>query len=72
MGDRVVLGRLERLRVQLAAGFAGRVPDGMLVRVSSLSRDPRAAYAAQRGFVASLLAAMPAGARERLAGKRSA
>jgi exosortase B len=72
MGDRVVLGRLERLRVQLAAGFAGRVPDGMLVRVSSLSRDPRAAYAAQRGFVASLLAAMPAGARERLVGKRSA
>jgi hypothetical protein len=44
----------------------------MLVRVSSLSRDPRAAYAAQRGFVASLLAAMPAGARERLVGKRSA
>jgi EpsI family protein len=72
MGDRVVLGRLERLRVQLASGFAGRVPDGMLVRVSSLSHAPRAAYAAQQGFVASLLAAMPEGARERLAGKRSA
>src|SRR5205814_1223827 len=37
MGDRVVLGRAQRLRVQLASGLAGRIPDGMLVRVSSLS-----------------------------------
>src|SRR6185369_6497094 len=39
MGDRVVRGRLERLRVQVESGLAGRIPDGMLVRVSSLSSD---------------------------------
>src|SRR5260370_41512085 len=44
MGDRVVLGRFERLRVQLSSGLAGRIPDGMLVRISSLSADPARAY----------------------------
>ncbi|HSN21120.1 MAG TPA: EpsI family protein, partial [Usitatibacter sp.] len=70
MGERVVLGRLERLRVQLAAGFRGEIPDGMLVRVSSLSADPASAFAAQGRFVGALLAAMPPTAVERLAGAR--
>ncbi|HET9470420.1 MAG TPA: EpsI family protein, partial [Usitatibacter sp.] len=70
MGERVVLGRLDRLRAQLAAGFAGRVPDGMLVRVSSISGDPRAAFAAQRGFADALLAAVAPDAARRLAGAR--
>jgi EpsI family protein len=68
MGDQVVRSRLQRLRVQLAAGLAGRIPDGMLVRVSSISRDAGSAYAEQQRFVAALLAAMPAGAAARLAG----
>ncbi len=45
MGDRVVLGRLERLRVQLENGLRGRLPDGMLVRVSSLDTDAARAHA---------------------------
>ena len=68
MGDRVVRGRVERLAMQLREGFAGRIPDGMLVRVSSISDDPARAYAAQQAFMAELLAAMPAGDRVRLAG----
>jgi EpsI family protein len=59
MGDRVVLGRLERLRVQLENGLRGRLPDGMLVRVSSLDPDAGRAHAAQRAFVAALAAAVP-------------
>jgi EpsI family protein len=68
MGDRVVRGRLERLAVQLREGFAGRIPDGMMVRVSSISTDPGAAYAAQQAFVAALLASMPPAERARFAG----
>ncbi|MGZ5072719.1 MAG: exosortase B [Usitatibacter sp.] len=68
MGDRVVRSRLERLEVQLASGFGGRVPDGMLVRVSSISRDPAAAFAAQQAFVAALLAAVPPADAARIAG----
>jgi EpsI family protein len=68
MGDRVVLGRLERLGVQLANGLRGRVPDGLLVRVSSLDGDPARAYAAQAAFVAALVAAVPERHVARLAG----
>jgi EpsI family protein len=68
MGDRVVRGRVERLAMQLREGFAGRIPDGMLVRVSTISTDTAAAYAAQQAFVAQLLAAMPSTDRTRLAG----
>ena len=71
MGDRVVMGRAERLAVQLRSGLAGTIPDGMLVRVSSLSRDATAAYAAQQGFVSALLAAMPADGVARLVGANS-
>jgi EpsI family protein len=68
MGDRVVRGRLERLAMQLREGFAGRIPDGTLVRVSSISADAPAAYGAQQAFMAQLLAAMPSTDRVRLAG----
>jgi EpsI family protein len=68
MGDRVVLGRAERLRVQLENGLAGRVPDGMLVRISNLSGDVRGSYALHRSFADALLAALPAGAATRFAG----
>jgi EpsI family protein len=58
MGDRVVLGRAERLEVQLRNGLAGRIPDGMLVRVSNLTGDAKAAYATHRSFVAALVASL--------------
>jgi EpsI family protein len=70
MGDRVVLGRLERLRVQLASGMHGRMPDGMLVRVSSLSTDAAGAYAAQQAFMGEVVAAMQPRDAARLVGTR--
>jgi EpsI family protein len=71
MGERVVRGRLERLNVQLASGLAGRIPDGMLVRVSSISTDVAPAFDAQQKFVAALLAAMPEAHAARVAGARN-
>ena len=68
MGDRVVRGRLERLQVQVRAGLAGRIPDGMLVRVSSLSTDAPRAYAAQDAFLSAVVAAIPAGDAARIVG----
>jgi EpsI family protein len=68
MGERVVLGRLERLRVQLAHGLQGRVPDGLLVRVSSIDPDPARAHAAQAAFVGDLAAAVPSQYAARLVG----
>ena len=71
MGDRVVLSRLERLRTQLAWGFSGRVPDGVLVRVSSFSTHPGEAYAAQAAFLAALLQPLAPRDATRLAGTPS-
>jgi EpsI family protein len=72
MGDRVVRGRIERFGMQLRSGLHGVVPDGMLVRVSSLSPDAGTAYAEQQQFVATLLSAVPTPAATRLAGASGA
>ena len=71
MGDRVVMSRLERLRVQASEGWAGRVPDGLLVRISNLSTDPARAFAAEEEFLAAALAAIPPQQRWRFAGGRA-
>ena len=68
MGDRVVLGRLERLMVQLRFGLSGRIPDGMLVRVSSISSNPAQAFNGQEEFMRALLEGMRQGAVPRLLG----
>lgn len=71
MGDHVVIGRLERLREQIAFGLRGRVPDGLLVRVSSIDADPARAHAAQDAFLAALLSAADSRSAVRLAGSPS-
>ena len=58
MGNQVVLGRFERMMVQLRYGLSGEIPDGMLVRISNLSADEPASYAEHASFVRDLLAAM--------------
>lgn len=54
---------------QLKHGLTGRVPDGMLVRVSSIDRDEAGAFALQNAFVNQMFDAMPPEARKRLTGK---
>ena len=68
MGDHVVIGRLDRLIAQIGYGLAGKIPDGLLVRVSSISRDAPASFAAQDEFLRSLLGAVGAPLRRQLAG----
>lgn len=71
MGDRVVLGRLERLVVQLRFGFSGRIPDGTLVRVSNLSTEPTRAFKAHEDFIGALVGGMRANDVHRLLGSSS-
>lgn len=72
MGDRVVLGRLERLMVQLKFGLSGRIPDGMLVRVSSFSSHPAQAFRGHEEFIGALLGAAREGDVRRLLGSEPA
>ena len=68
MGDRVVIGRLDRLIAQIGYGLVGQIPDGLLVRVSSISKDAPASFAAQDEFLRGLLGAVSAPVRHQLAG----
>lgn len=71
MGDRVLLGRLDRLMVQLRFGLSGRIPDGMLVRVSNISTNPTRAFKEHEEFIGALLGGMRRGDVHRLLGSPS-
>jgi EpsI family protein len=53
----------------LKYGLTGRVPDGLLVRVSSLDADEANAFAVQDAFLRDLLSAMTPDFRSRLLGR---
>lgn len=69
MGNDVRLSRLGRLYAQIRYGLQGEVPDGLLVRVSSVNKDAQNAFALQDAFVAQLLAQVSPDTRARLAGQ---
>jgi EpsI family protein len=52
----------------IRSNLAGRIPDGLLVRVSAVSNDPERAEATLTKFAAEMLSAMPAAARHMLIG----
>ncbi|MYM65291.1 EpsI family protein [Pseudoduganella sp. FT55W] len=53
---------------QLRYSLAGQVPDGMLVRVSSIETDRERAYVLQQRFVNDMLASVSESGRQRLIG----
>lgn len=57
-GDQVVSGRFEQRLTELRLGFEGKVPHGLLFRVSSIDGDAQSAYREQERFVNDLLSAM--------------
>lgn len=54
---------------QMRYTLTGVIPDGMLVRVSSIGRDENDAYEIQTDFIEAMLAAMNDAGRERITGK---
>lgn len=68
VGDRATLPGIGRKLSQLTYGLTGKVPDGMLVRVSSIEADAGRAYALQESFVQDLLASVDPATRVRLVG----
>ena len=69
VGDRVVISGTEQKLAQLAYGFRGTVPDGMLVRVSSIDGDTVRAQALQARFVSEMAAAVIPTERSRVIGR---
>lgn len=67
-GDRAVVteSRLEKRLIEIRVGLTGKVPDGLLVRVSSIDDQPDQAYTMHQAFVRDLLAGVDPEARRRL------
>ena len=71
VGDEAVQEGLQRRLADLRYGLTGRIPDGLLFRVSSIDRDQSRAYRNQDEFVGELLNAVSPLDRERLSGLRA-
>lgn len=69
VGDRVPGASGFRQKfAQLGYGLRGNIPDGMIVRVSSIDRQADAAWTLQARFLDELVAALPEDGRPRVVG----
>lgn len=71
VGDQQTQFGLGMKLAQMRYTLTGVIPDGMLVRVSSIDRDETGAYEIQTDFIRAMLGALQDGERERLTGKFS-
>lgn len=68
VGDELTEFGLKHKLTTLKYGITGRIPDGMLVRVSSIDRDEQHAYRLQDKFINTMLSALSAEDQIRLLG----
>jgi EpsI family protein len=68
VGDRVVQSGIQKKLVEMSYGFTGKIPDGLLFRVSSIDPEIAQAYAFQANYITQLLGAVTPEQRRRLAG----
>lgn len=71
IGDKVTSNATARKLAQLKYGLTGKIPDGLLFRVSSISDNKEKGFAEQAIFVKSLLSVLDPGNRARLIGPGS-
>jgi len=69
VGDRITLSGTEQKLAQLSYSVRGVIPDGMLVRVSSIDSNAANAYRVQEAFIAQLSTAIPSQYRAQVIGK---
>lgn len=68
VGDQATSSGTQAKLAQLKYGLTGKVPDGMLVRVSSIDRDESRAYGIQGDFLGEMLKVLDREDRLRIAG----
>ncbi len=68
VGDRVTLSRSDQKLTQFRLGLKGLIPDGMLVRVSSIDGDMARGHRMQAQFLTDMAAAFSETSRDRVFG----
>lgn len=69
VGDHITTNAVEKRLTEMRYAMHGRIPDGMLVRVSSIDKDTDNAYVIQDRFARDLIQAIAPDHRSRFAGK---
>lgn len=69
VGDQIVTSATQQKLVQLGYGVRGLIPDGMLVRVSSIDRDTGKALQAQQRYIDELVQSLGPDAALRVFGR---
>jgi EpsI family protein len=72
VGDKVEVSGLKWKLQQLKYGLTGKIPDGLLFRISSIQADDVKAYQTQDAFTRDLLKAMSPNDRQRIIGNPGA
>ncbi|MDP2881236.1 MAG: EpsI family protein [Azonexus sp.] len=68
IGDQVVKPGIHKKLAEMSYGLSGKIPDGMLIRVSSIDAQSDNAYQMQNRFAAQMLDALAPQHRQRLTG----
>ena len=68
IGDTVTSGTMQKRLLEFRYAIAGRIPDGFLVRVSSIDRETEQAYVMQARFADEMIAAIAPEHRKRFVG----
>jgi EpsI family protein len=68
IGDKAVMSGIGQKYQRFLYGLSGKIPDGMLVRVSTIAADKNGAWRVQARFVNQMLGAMSARDRNKLLG----
>jgi EpsI family protein len=68
VGDQITRFGSAQRRVAIGYGVQGVIPDGVLVRVSSIDSDNRQAFVLQEKFIGDMLSGIPPNLQPRLLG----
>lgn len=68
VGDQVTSTMTDKRLTEMRYAMAGRIPDGMLVRISSIDKSTDGAYALQSEFASAMIQAIAPEHRNRFAG----
>lgn len=71
VGEHNVTGGVDKKLTEMRYALTGRIPDGMLVRISSIDQGTDAAYAMQSQFASEMIQAIAPENRSRFAGDQS-
>ncbi len=69
VGDSLTRGWIEQKLTAIGYGLTGKVPDGLLVRVSSISNDEQDSFRIQQNFLTAMLKAVKSEDRYWLVGR---